>query len=136
MLAKENNENIKPFWQRCTGLSILNDCRVYIPKQRQQHALTELHGGHPGSSKMKALARMYVWWFNMDKDIAIPVSAAMWRMSTSKANASQGTIASIWQWPSRPWSRIHIDFAGPMQGKTFLIVIDSHSKWLEVCQVL
>ena len=38
-----------------------------------------------------------------------------------------------WQWPSRPWSRIHVDLAGPMQGKTFLIVIDSHSKWLEVC---
>ena len=38
-----------------------------------------------------------------------------------------------WQWPSRPWSRIHVDFAGPMQGKTFLLVIDSYSKWLEVC---
>ena len=38
-----------------------------------------------------------------------------------------------WQWPSRPWSRIHVDFAGPIQGKTFLIAIDSHSKWLEVC---
>ena len=24
-----------------------------------------------------------------------------------------------WQWPSRPWSWIHVDFAGPMQGKTF-----------------
>ncbi len=32
-----------------------------------------------------------------------------------------------WSWP---WSRIHIDFAGPMLG--FLIVIDAHSKWLEV----
>ena len=38
-----------------------------------------------------------------------------------------------WQWPSRPLSRIHADFAGPIQGKIFLIVIDSHSKWLEVC---
>ena len=38
-----------------------------------------------------------------------------------------------WRWPSRPWSHIHVDFAGPIQGKTFLIVIDLHSKWLEVC---
>ena len=38
-----------------------------------------------------------------------------------------------WQWPIRPWSRIHVDLAGPIQGKTFLILIDSHSKWLEVC---
>ncbi len=33
---------------------------------------------------------------------------------------------------TRPWARIHIDFAGPMSGKMYLIVIDDHSKWLEV----
>ena len=37
-----------------------------------------------------------------------------------------------WQWLSRPWSCIHVDFAGPIQGKTFLIGIDSHFNWLEV----
>lgn len=37
-----------------------------------------------------------------------------------------------WEWTTKKWSRIHIDFAGPFQGKTFLIVVDSHSKWLEV----
>ena len=36
------------------------------------------------------------------------------------------------QWPTRPWTKVHIDFAGPMDGKMFLIVIDSHSKWIEV----
>lgn len=39
-----------------------------------------------------------------------------------------------WRWPSRPWARLHADFAGPFQGRTFLIVIDAHSKWIEaVC---
>ena len=37
-----------------------------------------------------------------------------------------------WIWPSRPWQRIHIDFAGPMGGHTFLVVVDAHSKWPEV----
>lgn len=36
-----------------------------------------------------------------------------------------------WKWPSRPWVRLHMDFAGPFQGKMILIVIDSHSKWIE-----
>ena len=40
-----------------------------------------------------------------------------------------------WQWSTRPWSHIYVDFAGPMQGKTFLMAIDFHSKWLEVCHV-
>ena len=36
------------------------------------------------------------------------------------------------EWPSRPWSRIHIDYAGPFMGKMFLLVIDAYSKWLDV----
>ena len=37
-----------------------------------------------------------------------------------------------WEFPHRPWERLHADFAGPFQGKMFLIVIDAFSKWLEV----
>ena len=37
-----------------------------------------------------------------------------------------------WQWPTRPWSRLYIDYAGPLEGKMFLVVIDAHSKWIEV----
>ena len=33
--------------------------------------------------------------------------------------------------PRRPWARIHIDHAGPFQGKLFLVVVDAHSKLLE-----
>ena len=37
-----------------------------------------------------------------------------------------------WEWTSKPWVRIHIDYAGSFLIKMFLIIIDSHSKWLEV----
>ena len=37
-----------------------------------------------------------------------------------------------WEWPRKPWSRIHIDYAGPFMGKMFLIAVDAHSKWMEV----
>ena len=37
-----------------------------------------------------------------------------------------------WLWPSQPWQRIHIDFAGPIQGKMMLVVVDAHSKWPEL----
>ena len=38
-------------------------------------------------------------------------------------------------WPTRPWARVHLDLAGPMQGIMVFILIDAHSKWLEVCQM-
>ena len=37
-----------------------------------------------------------------------------------------------WEFPEGPWRRIHVDFAGPYQGKNFLIVVDAYSKWPEV----
>ena len=41
-----------------------------------------------------------------------------------------------WKWPSRPWTRLHIDLAGPFEGRMFLAVVDSHFKWLDVISVL
>ena len=37
-----------------------------------------------------------------------------------------------WEWPGQPWCRLHIDYAGPFHGEMFLVVMDVHSKWLEV----
>ena len=31
-----------------------------------------------------------------------------------------------------PWQRVHIDFAGPIYGYTWLIYVDAHSKYLGV----
>jgi len=40
-----------------------------------------------------------------------------------------------WLWPSRPWQRIHVDFAGPVRGRNFLILVDAHSKWPDVIEM-
>lgn len=37
-----------------------------------------------------------------------------------------------WHKTEKPWTRLHIDFVGPIEGMMYLIVIDSHSKWPEV----
>ena len=36
-----------------------------------------------------------------------------------------------WTWPKRVWQMLHIDFV-EKDGSNFLVVVDSHSKWLEV----
>ena len=40
-----------------------------------------------------------------------------------------------WEFPNKPWSRLHIDYAGPLRGHMFLVVIDAYSRWLEVALV-
>ena len=34
----------------------------------------------------------------------------------------------------KPWRSIHVDFAGPMFNRVFLILVDAHSKWPKVIE--
>lgn len=36
-----------------------------------------------------------------------------------------------WEWPAQPWSKLHLDYAGPFKGHMYLIIVDAHSKWLD-----
>lgn len=38
---------------------------------------------------------------------------------------------NTWENPEVTWSRLHIDLAGPLHDRTFMVVVDSFSKWLE-----
>nr|XP_056708594.1 uncharacterized protein K02A2.6-like [Euleptes europaea] len=82
---------------------------------------------------MKVLARSYVWWLGIDAAVEEWVS----RCQPCQESRPEKPRAPTQRWESThtPWSRIHIDFAGPFQGKTFLIIVDSYSKWLEVIDV-
>ena len=37
-----------------------------------------------------------------------------------------------WSWPKQPWSRLHVDFAGPFKNLMFFVIVDAHTKWIEV----
>ena len=45
---------------------------------------------------------------------------------------SPETPLTPWPSPERAWMRLHADFLGQYFGDMFLLVIDAHSKWVEV----
>ena len=129
------DSEMKPYFTKRWELTELDGCiiwcsRVLIPPQAREHILAELHCGHPGGARMKSLARRFVWWPGMDQQIEETVKECP-ECQQSQASPPVAPLCS-WQWPTRPWSRIHIDFAGPMDDLTFLVIIDAHSKWIEV----
>ena len=79
---------------------------------------------------MKEIARSFVWWPELTNEIEKMVR------DCSQCQQYQNTLAPSplhpWEWPDQPWMRLHIDHAGPFLWKQFLIVVDAHSKWLEV----
>ena len=128
-------DTLKPYFQRRQEVSVDRGClfrgsRLIIPIDCQEQVLSELHVGHQGIVKMKGLARSHVWWPGMDKQIENYVRSCQACQST----CNQPPVVPLhpWPWSISPWERIHVDFAGPFLGSMFLVLVDSHSKWMEV----
>lgn len=103
--------------------------QVIVPPPGRQAVLRELLEGHPGMTPMKGLSRMYVWWPGINQDIE--KSGRLCQQCQEVQSTPPVAPLNPWKWPTRPWARLHLDFAGPFKCKHILIIIDAHSKWIE-----
>lgn len=113
----------------------MQDClqwgsRVVIPGPLRPHVLKALHEEHSGIVHIKALGRSYVWLPNLDRAIT------EWDSRCGKCQENRPALPVAHpqecKKPKTPWSRIHIDFAGPIQGQMLLVVVNAHSKWAKI----
>ena len=106
---------------------------MLVPQRLQKRVVETVHEGHVGIVRMKMIARGYVWWPGIDGELKDLAKSCCACQGIPKAPA----VAPLhpWTWPARPWSRVHIDFAGPFMGHMFLIAVDAHSKWPKVVQM-
>ena len=133
---KETDDpSLQPYQIHQNELSVHDGCilwgnRVLVPTAGRKLVLDELHAGHPGVSRIKSLARSFVWWPKMDQDIEERVRDC----ESCQYNRHHPPKAPLhpWEWPKHPWVRLHADYAGPVNGKMLLVLVDAYSKWLEV----
>lgn len=123
-----SEDRLKHYVTRRNELTLHQGCillgtRVVIPAKLQSAVLEELHEGHPGIVRSKALARSYVWWPCIEADLERMVQSCA--KCQEQRSAPGKAPLHPWSWPTAPWQRIHIDFAGPFQQSMFLIVVDA-----------
>ena len=126
--------DFQPYKTRIGELSVEDGCvlwgaRVVVPPQGRADALRLLHEGHPGETRTKMLARMYLWWPRLDDDIRDVVRACA--KCQEFQNRSSDVPLHPWVWPTRPWQRVHMDYCAA-NGTMFLVLVCAHSKWIDV----
>ena len=131
---------LKPFLQCKDSFSIMSGVILYhseesvravIPKTLQNEVLKLLHAGHWGISRTKQIARRYVYWPGLDKDLENLINSC----STCRENqAKPPQYFKPWPTAIEPWQRIHVDYAGPFHGSMWLIVVDSYSQYPYVAE--
>ncbi|XP_062537710.1 uncharacterized protein K02A2.6-like [Armigeres subalbatus] len=133
--SKISDPQLQQFYQRRGSLAIVSDCLTYgerlvIPSKFRDRVLRVLHKGHPGVERMRSIARNYVYWPGIDEQINHRVRTCVECSRAAKTNSK--TNMESWPTPEKPWQRIHADYAGPVDGNYYLIVVDAFSKWPEV----
>lgn len=132
-----SSEDEKPYFVRKEEIVADLGCLIYkyrivIPPTLRSRLLEEVHEGHLGISKMKNLARNYIYWPSLDHDIEDLCRKC--EPCRAVRDAPARAVLHPWEFPLHPWVRVHADFAD-FAGKKYLILVDAHSKWLEVVTI-
>lgn len=138
--VKDIDTSVWPYYKVKHDLSLYEDVllyrnRVIVPETLRKHVMDMLHEGHKGTVAMKAEARSTVYWPNMDQDVDQVTSNCAMCIVNLKPK-----VISPLTWPSvdRPWSRLHVDYCGPIENFHYFVVIDSFTKFIDVypCKII
>ena len=102
---KNIDSNLQAFKSRQLDLSVEKGClmwgyRLVIPAALRAKILEELHSAHQGIVKMKSLARSFIWWPKIDRDIENVVKSCKLCLDVSEYPPK--AMLHMWQWPERP----------------------------------
>lgn len=136
--VKNLDQCLKIFYDKRNEINLDNNIllwghRVIIPSKFRKTLLDEIHSTHIGIVRTKALVRSYFWWPAIDKDIEMMINSCY----QCKHHQNNPPKSKPIPWPDTTFAmeRIHIDFCGPKFNYFFLIMVDAHTKWIEVIKL-
>ena len=107
---QKDKQDLQPYYQRKDELSMEGVCVLWgnwvvVPIKGRKRALNLLHKAHPGIVRMKSLARGYMWWPGMNKDIHFCVKEC----TVCQFSRKMPPTARLHPWArlKKPWSRVH-----------------------------
>ena len=107
--------------------------RVVVPhKAMRERVLHTLHEGHVDIGKMNGVARGYIWWPQIDRDIEGVTKRCKGCQQVAR-NPAKAPLQRR-EYPAQPWQRLHVDFVGPFEGKILMVVTDAQSKWPDILE--
>ena len=124
---------MKQYWENRHHLTVIDnlllfDDRIGIPSVLRQDILQQLHEGHEGITKTKALASTCVWWPYISSHIETMVNKCA-TCAIHRPERREPLLPS--SFPDRPWSRLAMDLF-ELRGKTYLIIVNYFSRWIEL----
>lgn len=128
---------VKPFWNfrdhitEYDGL-LLKGHKVIIPEEEKQTTLNQLHTGHQGVQRTLAVARNYVFWLNMTKDITDHIQKCSVCEATQRSNTTEPLI--VREIPNYPFQIVATDLF-KFQSNDFLLIVDSYSGFFDFRQL-
>jgi hypothetical protein len=128
------DKNLRHFFEKNDVLGMDCGClmmrdRIIIPEKLKFAVLRLLHTNHMGITRMKVVAREYVYWEGINKDIEKMVQEC--EICQKLRKDDQKKVVGKWPEPTYPFERVHIDFFS-FGGRECLILIDAFSRWLEI----
>ena len=110
------------------GLLYKNE-RVIVPAELRRDVLNKLHYNHFVIDKTKNRAREIVFWPGISRDIELMISKCDTCRRYQRSNMHETLIPS--EIPQNSWEKVGVDLFY-FNSKTYLILIDYYSKYVEV----
>ncbi|UYV75474.1 K02A2.6-like [Cordylochernes scorpioides] len=137
-LHKKNlPSNFKPYWEFKEELHewqnlICRGNKLLIPKTQRSDILKILHASHQGINNTIALAKGFIYWPGMNKEIEELINNCSICQQTSRANLKEPLLPH--QAPEYPWQKVGIDIF-QIESSKYLLIVDYFSKYPEIYQL-